>query len=75
VSSAHQNSSYQCMLANSFQGTASTFAQPQSSGFLSMGTLGSVVFSPPIEHVETLYQLYLPPSFAHCIEMSGDSNS
>jgi hypothetical protein len=59
MSSAHQNSSYQCMLANSFRGTASTFAQPQACRCLSIKTLDSLVYSPPIEHEETLYQLTL----------------
>ena len=59
MSSAHQNSSYQCMLANRFGGTAYTFAQPQSCIVLAMGTLESAVYSPPIEHEETLYQLTL----------------
>jgi len=59
MNSAHQNSSYQCMLANSFPGTASTFAQPQSCRFLSIRTLDSLMYSPAIEHEETLYQLTL----------------
>jgi hypothetical protein len=59
MSSPHQNSSYQCMLANSFGGTASTFALPQTCRFLSIRTLESLVHSPPIEHEETLYQLTL----------------
>jgi len=37
MNSAHQNSSYQCMLANSFRVTASTFAQPQACGCLPIG--------------------------------------
>ena len=59
MNSAHQNSSYQCMLATSFRGTASTFAQPQSCRFLSIRTLNSLVYSPAIEHEETFYQLTL----------------
>jgi len=59
MNSAHQNSSYQCMLANSFPGTVSVFGQPQTCIFLSIGTLESLVYSPPIEHEGTLYQLYL----------------
>jgi hypothetical protein len=59
MNSAHQNSSYQCMLANSFGGTVSTFAQPQTCRCLSIKTLNSLVHSPAIEHEETLYQLTL----------------
>ena len=63
LSSAHQNkkkSSYQCMLHTfSFRGTASTFAQPQSCRFLSMGTVQFVVYSSLIQHEETQYQLTL----------------
>jgi hypothetical protein len=62
LSSAHQNKkncSYQCTSANSFRGTAYNFAQHQSFVFLSMGTLESLVYSPPIGHEETLYKLTL----------------
>jgi hypothetical protein len=48
-----------CSQTLSFWGTASTFTQPQSCRFLSMGTLKSLVYSSPIEYEETLYQLTL----------------
>jgi hypothetical protein len=41
--------------ANSFLGTAPTFAWPQSFIFLSVGTIKTLVYSAPIEYEETLH--------------------
>ena len=48
-----------CSQTLSYGGTASTFAHPQSCVFLSTGTLESLMYSSPIEHTETIYQLTL----------------
>jgi len=62
MSSAHKKKTFPinvCLHTFSFRGTASTFAQPQSCRFWSMGTVQSIVYSPIIEHEGTQYQLTL----------------
>jgi len=49
------------MLANSYLGTATTFAWLSPSGFLSVGWLKALVYSVAIENEETLHQRVLRP--------------
>ena len=51
-----KKNSYQCKYANSFRGTGSTFARPQSLRSLSVGTLKILIYTAETANEDTLHK-------------------